>query len=720
MPTRFYEGCSEEMHEVFVYDILKDDWCMVRYMPPGSIGKAVSGQRVLSGRETGMTGIGIDTGGTCTDAVIYDCETKEILAAGKALTTKANLEIGIANALDQLPEELLTRAESLALSTTLATNACVENKGCRAKLLIIGTSQDIIARLRQELSDHGISDMSQLIVLDAKPENLFSDPYDPDWEALEADIPELFSDCDSVGIVQAYPNANGGRFEFTALRILKRHLTIPLTIAYDICKEVSFMRICASTLLNARLIPLISEFLQAVHRVMDRRGLDIPILIVRSDGVLMSEEMAVTRPVETLLCGPAASVVGGLELSDADDAVVLDMGGTTTDIAMVRSRDPIMTGDGVMIGQYRTSVRGVDARAVSLGGDTAVRYDNDGLYLDTVRIIPVSILADSYPCVVEELRKLALSKRMHARMSHEFYVLQRDISGRAGFTAEEHGICEALKDGPLITAKLAERIGLDIYQLNTKRLEQEGIVIRSGITPTDMMVLKGDLSIYDPAAAGEALKFVSRSTHIPADQIPDMVYEMVVKAMYKHLGGFLLHQQYPGPKSPFAPERTDALLEALYAQAKGESGAIAGLSLKTQLPLVGIGAPIHVFLPRVAELFGTRAILSKYSGVANALGAACAQRVARLDVNVFVNTTDPAAGGYYVMADCQMHLYRDLEDAIAFGKKTAGAEVRKKAALQGLGEDPEIELTVEHNIFDGKVYLGCVVHAEARPTLPRG
>ena len=667
-----------------------------------------------------MIGIGIDTGGTCTDAVIYDFDAKAILATGKTLTTKANLEIGIANALAQLPEALLRRAESLALSTTLATNACVENKGCRAKLLIIGTSQDIIDRLRKELSDHGISDMSQLIVLDARPENLFSDPYDPDWEALEASIPELFSDCDSVGIVQAYPTANGGRFEFTALRILRRHLTIPLTIAYDICKEISFMRICASTLLNARLIPLISEFLQAVHRVMERRGLDIPILIVRSDGVLMSEEMAVTRPVETLLCGPAASVVGGLELSDADDAVVLDMGGTTTDIAMVKRRDPVMTHDGVMIGQYRTSVRGVDARAVSLGGDTAVRYDKDGLYLDKVRIIPVSILADSYPSVVEELGKLARSERHYARLSHEFYVLQRDISGRAGFTAEEYGICEALKDGPLITSRLAEQIGLDIYQLNTKRLEQEGIVIKSGITPTDMMILKGDLTIYAPTAAEEALTFVARSTHLPADQIPDMVYEMVVKTMYRHLGGFLLHQQYPGQRSPFAPEHTEALLDALYEQAKGHRGGIAGLSLKTPLPLVGIGAPIHVFLPAVAELFGTRAILSEYSGVANALGAACAQRVARLDVNVFVNSTDTATGGYYVMADCKKHLYRDLEDAVAFAKRTAEAAVRQKAALQGLGGDPEIELTVEHNIFDGKVYLGCVVHAEARPTVSNG
>ena len=82
-----------------------------------------------------MIGIGIDTGGTCTDAVVYDLDTKEILATGKTLTTKSNLEIGIGKALDQLPSELLKEVQSFSLSTTLATNACVENKGSRAKLL---------------------------------------------------------------------------------------------------------------------------------------------------------------------------------------------------------------------------------------------------------------------------------------------------------------------------------------------------------------------------------------------------------------------------------------------------------------------------------------------------------------------------------------------------------------------------------------------------------
>ena len=96
-----------------------------------------------------MLGIGIDTGGTCTDAVVYDLDTKEILSAGKALTTKSHLETGIAKALDRLPQDLVQKAEFLALSTTLATNACVENRGARARLLMIGFDTNMMEHLKE-------------------------------------------------------------------------------------------------------------------------------------------------------------------------------------------------------------------------------------------------------------------------------------------------------------------------------------------------------------------------------------------------------------------------------------------------------------------------------------------------------------------------------------------------------------------------------------------
>lgn len=95
-------------------------------------------------------GIGIDTGGTCTDAVVYQFENHKILAYAKTVTTKDNLSIGIGNALDGLPRDLVDKSEVIALSTTLATNACVEGKGGRAKLVMFGINPDTVRRVGNE------------------------------------------------------------------------------------------------------------------------------------------------------------------------------------------------------------------------------------------------------------------------------------------------------------------------------------------------------------------------------------------------------------------------------------------------------------------------------------------------------------------------------------------------------------------------------------------
>ena len=89
-------------------------------------------------------GIGIDTGGTYTDAVVYDFEARKILGAAKALTTREDLCLGITEALDGLPAELLSRASILSLSTTLATNACVEDKGGCARLVFFGGDRRVL------------------------------------------------------------------------------------------------------------------------------------------------------------------------------------------------------------------------------------------------------------------------------------------------------------------------------------------------------------------------------------------------------------------------------------------------------------------------------------------------------------------------------------------------------------------------------------------------
>ena len=151
-------------------------------------------------------GIGIDTGGTYTDAVVYRFADKAVLASAKALTTKEDLSQGILAALGKLDPSLLRQADIAALSTTLATNACVEGKGSRARLLFIGQDGETMERVG---TAYGITD----------PRDIYPCPgsgtYDgkvlphPDWDSILSDAREWLSQAEGLGIVEKYAMNNG-------------------------------------------------------------------------------------------------------------------------------------------------------------------------------------------------------------------------------------------------------------------------------------------------------------------------------------------------------------------------------------------------------------------------------------------------------------------------------------------------------------------------------
>ncbi len=642
-----------------------------------------------------MIGIGIDTGGTYTDAVIYDMDEQKVHSAGKALTTKSQLEIGIAAALDTLDQSYVARAQILVLSTTLATNACVEDKGSRARLLMIGADPESIRDQREVFGAYGFQDIDSITYLDGKPEKIYQEPEEPDWEELKKRIPLDYSDCDAVGVVQLFPSANGGRFEKEAKEVFAQCTDIPVTTAYDMFDQVDVLKRGAGTLLNARLIPLIEEFLQAVKHVMLERHMEMPIAIIRSDGSQMSEALARECPVETLLSGPAASAVGGSVVAQEEDAIIVDMGGTTTDVALIRGKNPVTTDAGISIGRWKTMVKGLFVDTFVLGGDSAVRFKDGVLYLDSRRVIPLSVLAGEYPQVLPKLRKLATSGRTHTRMLHEFFVLQKDIEGKTGFTEEEQEICRVLRDGPLIMEEFAAAVHQQIYFLNTKRLEDEGIIIRSGLTPTDMMVIKGDFTLYDAEAAKLALQFVEGNIAAAQADIPDLVYDLVDRCLYSNLVRVLIQKEFPRKEELGTSEEIEDLIACSYADAKdGTASEWIQMPFQTDLPIIGVGAPIHIFLPRVAKLLGTRAIIPENAAVANALGAIASRIVTWISVTVKAEYEGASFKGFSVYENGKQRLFHEYEDAETFARDLATRQVYQKARLQGASEHPHIEISV--------------------------
>jgi N-methylhydantoinase A/oxoprolinase/acetone carboxylase beta subunit len=660
--------------------------------------------------------IGIDTGGTFTDAVAYDTESKTILGWAKAPTTKEDLSAGIGEALDGLPEGLAGQAAMISLSTTLATNACVEDKGGRAKLLLIGMNPKTVAECGGE---YGLPPAGEIWFLHSEGTMQGQILQEPDWDAFLRDSAAWFSDASAVAVVEVFAMWNGAALEKKARGVIAGRHAIPVVCGHDLFSDLNSLQRAAGTLLNARLIPIIEEFLAAVRRALDARDIAAPVAVVRSDGTLMSEASAVSSPVETLLCGPAASVRGAMELARERDAVIADMGGTTTDIALVKGGAPVRSAEGVAIGRWRTFVKGVRVETFGLGGDSAVRLDRHGaLTLGPERVIPLSAAASRWSAVREKLEALTSSVVRHSEPLHEFYCLVRDIGERPEYTERERAFCAALRGGPLPLKEAAEASGNDAYHMDMRRLEREGVVIRAGLTPADIMHIRGDFTRYDAEAARLGAAFVAGCMDISVDVLCNAVYGMARKRLYAAVVRLLLEDRYPDYGRRGLPEGVDEMIGRAWDEYQAGQGGFFRFGFQTGAALVGVGAPVHVFLKDVAAALGTRAVVPEAAGVANALGAAAGGVSAEVAVQIGVDYSTEGVKGYIVYGKNQTDYVETLDEAVALARRDAERSAAEEVARRGAAGDITVVSEVNRRDVrvggDMELLLDVAVTATAR------
>ena len=665
-------------------------------------------------------GIGIDTGGTYTDAVIYDFEKEKIMGSAKALTTRENLVTGILGALDALPQELVRQADMISLSTTLATNACVEDKSGRAKLIFFGGDREIINKCGKQ---YGLPPADEICIFNEKVSGEGTETLaksakkqfaEPDWEAFGRQLGEEFSLLDGVGIIEVNSRQDGAAIEKKAKKIFEEKYDVPVVCGHELFSELNSLQRGASTLLNAGLFPVIREFLDAVKKALAARKIQASVLvIVRSDGSLMSEEFAALHPVETLLCGPAASAVGCARLTDNPNSIMVDMGGTTTDIALLKDGVPVQVTEGVSIGRWKTFVNGLYIKTLGLGGDSAVHYKEKSLILEEYRVIPLCVAAQKYPSVVENLKKIV--PRKHTRYLYEHYLLIKDISESSLYTDKEKAFCNALRKGPLPVTEAAKAIGEEIYTLNVDRLLRDGIVSLCGLTPTDMMHIKGDFQSYDREASLLGAKFAACNLEVTVSELCDMVYEEIKRRMYVNIVKALLENQYPHyMKNGVSPEVEQFICEN--GAAAGEKSGMLSLMLQTDFSLVGVGGPIGIFLEDVAKRLGTHAVIPENYQVANALGAIMGSINASASVEIRQEMKAEGDGRFLIPGSEGERSFETLEEAKEFAVGEAEKRARLEAEKRGAQGDISVTVTTADNSAraeTGAVYLGTVVTARA-------
>jgi N-methylhydantoinase A/oxoprolinase/acetone carboxylase beta subunit len=671
--------------------------------------------------------LGIDTGGTFTDAVLLD-SARQVVAAVKSLTTPFDLSQGIGNALDRLPVGMLSAVDMVSLSTTLTTNSVVEGKGAPVCVLLAGYDA-------AQIKSSGLVELLGTDAIVSLPggHDAGGAALMPIDEALSCEAISRQAPRVSAFAISASFGVRNPAHELQLRALVERLCDKPVTCGHELASSLGAPRRALTVALNARMVSHVAALIAAVRQTLDRHQVDAPLMMVQGDGTLVNVARALKRPVATVLSGPAASVLGACALSGRSDAIVADMGGTTTDIAVVRAGQPELSSEGALVGQWRPMVEAVKVYAIGLGGDSEVRFGGgEGLVIGPRRVLPLSLLAHEHPWVLPVLERQQ-REAPHASQIRFAQRLQADAAMLARLTDEEHAAWQRLAQGPVDV----ERANIEERSLSKAiaRLERKGLAIYSGFTPSDAAHVLGLSSHWSADAATYGARIWARQmrhlyglgTWAQGDAIAPSqdVVDKVMGAISQKLIEAGLNDA--GQMNEANAGKVASLLTAMALHAGagvGEDGhrgvpSVFSLRFAPELPLVAVGAPARSYYPGVARGLGMALELPQHAEVANAVGAVLGQVSQRVHVTV----SQPVRGVFRVFAATGPRDFDALAPAIAHAQQLAGTEAQLRAFDAGAASatvalsrwDNQV-----HNDIDGNMFFEARVTATASgPALTR-
>ncbi|WP_426238406.1 hydantoinase/oxoprolinase N-terminal domain-containing protein [Pararhizobium sp. DWP1-1-3] len=622
--------------------------------------------------------LGIDTGGTYTDAVLFS-ETQGVVAKAKALTTRHDLSVGIAGAVEAVLRQAKAPASAIglvSLSTTLATNALVEGQGGRAGLVMIGFGPEDLKRdgLLEALG-------TDPVIFLPGGHNVHGGETLLDMTLLDEALPQLTTQVSSFAVAGYFAVRNPAHEQRVRDRIREvSHL--PVTCSHELSSKLGGPRRALTTLLNARLVSMIDRLIGACEGFLKTRGIDVPMMVVRGDGALISAAEARLRPIETILSGPAASLVGARHLTGLDNAVVSDIGGTTTDVAVLDKGRPRLDGEGAVVGGFRTMVEAVAMRTFGLGGDSEVRINDRGLQakidLGPRRFLPLSLAAVEHEAaiisVLERQLRTAHVGRYDGRLAVRTGLPDHLASG---LQSQELALYERIGAVPVALESL---LTSTLQKATLDRLVARGLVHICGLTPSDAMHVLGRQDQWNATAARLGAELAARvkdGSGKPIAATAEALSEMIVARLTRQSAEVILSSCLAEDGAAIDPAVSLAVDRAL----KREPGIVA-FSLSLDRPLVGLGASAPVYYPAIAEMLGAESSIPAEAGVANAVGAIVGQ--VRASVTVFV--TAPDEGIFIVNGAGPSSRFLDQDQAFASARERARMAALASARSNGADE----------------------------------
>lgn len=538
--------------------------------------------------------IGIDTGGTYTDAIVLDRASGQVLTKVKTPTTAHDPAVGIGRAL-----EMALRASAMdpasvdlvTVSTTLATNALVEDKGAEVGLFVIGHDKRLhipAAEMRFIPGGH-------------KAKGIESEPLGMNFLVDGIAAMKGRVDAYAVCAMLAFEDPT---HELVAARAIDLIDPKPVFCSHQASTRPGLEERAATAVLNARLLPVMQDFLHSIARSMESLGLSCPVRIVRGDCRSMNLNEAVRNSSATVASGPAATALFGAHAAGRETALIVDVGGTTTDITLIRDGRPVVREEGMTIGSWRTHARAVEMYTVGIGGDSLARIEGGRLSLGPTRVAPLS-QAHLY------LEGPALEVMANPRSWLGADLCAQCVQLAPGVEPNEDRILTWLaNNGPATPARLRQELSLAESRLDKAivKLQAARRVITCGFTPTDALHVLDRLDLGDRRPALQGAQVLAESLGLTPEDFCRLVLEKACSAIATTMLCALGNREV-GP----------ALAQFLH---QSESSPLIDITVRVRPRILGIGAAAPFLLPDVARRLGTEVVFLEHYEVGNALGAA--------------------------------------------------------------------------------------------------
>ncbi|MBI4791836.1 MAG: hydantoinase/oxoprolinase family protein [Deltaproteobacteria bacterium] len=533
--------------------------------------------------------IGIDAGGTYTDAVLLEQPANRVLFTAKVPTTHHQLSLGIARCLRQLfADSPVQPAEVgvVAVSTTLATNTVVEGKGAAVGLLIAGPAK------------HFRLPVVSTSFLRGGHNHLGEEEEKLDMEGLVDAVLRCKTHVDAYAVCAAMSIVNPAHEQIMAeaIRMIDPK---PVFLSHEVSDRPGIKERAATSVFNVRLMPVMQDFLNGMQEALASLGVAGKVYIIRGDARPMDIGNTLKQAASTVASGPAATAWYGLSFAPAPEALIVDIGGTTTDITIIREGRPIIDDQGSLIGEWLTHVDAVQMSTVGAGGDSHASVNRQGvLSVGPGRVQPLAMAVQS-PSPAQWIGK---------GLRDPCVMLEPNIEPEDA--AQDKVLTYLAQHGPATPEQLKEHFDMAEITLLThlKELNRLQLIMEIGFTPTDALHVLGLLSLGNRQAATEGADRLAAELGITAEefcrQVLAGVEQKIENAIIDHI---LKIETGKSMTDFFSGQRRSNLLDIRFS---------------ARAPIVGIGAAARYFLPGVAARLATEVFFPDHYEVGNALGAA--------------------------------------------------------------------------------------------------